>query len=81
MKTYNLTFIMVALDTGTHFPAVSTISLFAILMTKLRQRMNGSGVPTQSQPQAASLTLSACNVVIQVHGVCKKNIQDNLVTE
>jgi hypothetical protein len=33
-------------------------------MTKLRQRMNGTGVPTQSQAQAASLTLSACNVAI-----------------
>jgi hypothetical protein len=28
--------------------------------------MNGKGVPTQSQPQAASLTLSACNVNIQI---------------
>jgi hypothetical protein len=63
---------MVALDTGTHFPAVSTNSLFAILMTKLRQRMNGSGVPTQSQPQAASLTLSACNVAIRVQQRFKK---------
>jgi hypothetical protein len=70
---------MVTLDTGTNFPAVSMISLFAILMTKLRQRMNGNGVPTQSQPQAASLTLSACNVAIQVHKVFKKNIQDNAI--
>jgi hypothetical protein len=53
---------MVVLVTGTIFPAVSTNSLFAILITKLRQRMNGNGVPTQSQPQAASLTLSAYNV-------------------
>jgi hypothetical protein len=57
---------MVALDTGAHFPAVNTISFLAILMTKLRQRMNGNGVPTQSQPQAASLTLSACNVAILI---------------
>jgi hypothetical protein len=57
---------MVALDTGTNFPAVSTNSLFVKLMMKLRQRMNGTGVPTQSQPQAASLTLSACNVAILV---------------
>jgi hypothetical protein len=48
-------------------------------MTKLRQRMNGNGVPTQSQPQAASLTLSACNVAIQVHKLFKKHIQDNAV--
>jgi hypothetical protein len=58
---------MVTLDTGTNFPAVSIISLLAILMTKLRQRMNGTGVPTQSQPQAASLTLSACNIAIKFH--------------
>jgi hypothetical protein len=70
---------MVALDTGTNFPAVSTISLFAILMTNLRQLRNGKGVPTQSQPQAASLTLSACNVGIQVHKLFKKNIQDNAI--
>jgi hypothetical protein len=57
---------MVALDTGTNFPAVSMISLLAILMTKLRLRKNGRGVPTQSQPQAASLTLSACNVANQI---------------
>jgi hypothetical protein len=39
--------------------------------------MNGRGVPTQSQPQAASLTLSACNVAIQVHKVYKKKFQNN----
>jgi hypothetical protein len=65
IETYDLTFIIVALDTGTNFPAVSLISLLAILMTKLRQWTNGRGVPTQSQPQAASLTLSACNVAKQ----------------
>jgi hypothetical protein len=77
MKTYILTFIMVALVTGTNFPAVSTNSLFAILMTKLRERTNVKGAPTQSQPQAASLTLSACKVAIYVHKVCKENVQDN----
>jgi hypothetical protein len=66
IKTRYLTLIIVALDTGTNFPAVSIISLFAILMTKLRQRMKGTGAPTQSQPQAASLTLSACNVAIEL---------------
>ena len=30
-------------------------------MAKDRQRWNGTGVPTQSQPQAASLTLSVWN--------------------
>jgi hypothetical protein len=39
--------------------------------------MNGRGVPTQSQPQAASLTLSACNVALHVHKEFKKNVQDN----
>jgi hypothetical protein len=41
-------------------------------MTKLRQRMNGKGVPTQSQPQAASLTLSACKVANPVQERFKK---------
>jgi hypothetical protein len=68
---------MVALDTGTNFPAVSTNPSFAILMTKVRQRMNGRGVPTQSQPQAASLTLSACNDATQVHKEFKKKFQNN----
>jgi hypothetical protein len=67
---------MVALDTGTNFPAVSTISLFAIIITKFRQRMNGKGVPTQSQPQAASLTLSACNVAITLKLLQEKCIQN-----
>jgi hypothetical protein len=66
---------MVALDTGTNFPAVSTNFLFAILMAKLQERMNGRGVPTQSQPQAASLTLSACNVAIRVQQRFKKRVQ------
>jgi hypothetical protein len=30
-------------------------------MMNTRQRWNGTGVPTQSHPQAASLTLSAWN--------------------
>jgi hypothetical protein len=50
----------VELDTGTNFPAVSVNSLLAVAMMKARQRWNGTGVPTQSHPQAASLTLSAC---------------------
>jgi hypothetical protein len=56
-----LTFIMVELDTGTNFPAVSVNSFLAAAIMKTRQRWNGTGVPTQSQPQAASLTLSAWN--------------------
>jgi hypothetical protein len=58
-----LTFIMVELHTGTNFPAVSVNSLLAVAMMKTRQRWNETGVPTQSQPQAASLTLSAWNNV------------------
>jgi hypothetical protein len=42
-------------------------------MTKLRLRTNGRGVPTQSQPQAASLTLSACNIVIYTYERFKKH--------
>jgi hypothetical protein len=64
--THCRTFISVALETGTNFPAVSTISLLAILMMILRLRTNGTGVPTHSQPHAASLTLSACNITIQI---------------
>jgi hypothetical protein len=53
-------------------------------MTKLRQRMSGTGVPTQSQPQAAPLTLSACNVAIHVHKyiyIYLKNSTTKLFTE
>jgi hypothetical protein len=53
------TFIMVLLHTGTNFPAVSVNSLLAVAMMTNRQRWNGTGVPTQSQLQAAILTLSA----------------------
>jgi hypothetical protein len=42
---------------------VSVNSLLAVTMMKARQRWNGTGVPTQSHPQAASLTLSACRIV------------------
>jgi hypothetical protein len=42
----NLTFISVALETGTNFPAVNMSSLLAILMMKLRLRTKGTGVPT-----------------------------------
>ena len=52
---------MVLLHTGTNFPAVNVNSLLDVAMMKTRQRWNGTGVPTQSQPQAASLTLSAWN--------------------
>jgi response regulator RpfG family c-di-GMP phosphodiesterase len=52
---------MVELHTGTNFPAVSLNSLFAAAMMKHAERWNGTGAPTQSIPQAASLTLSACN--------------------
>jgi hypothetical protein len=67
---------MVALETGTNFPAVNMNSLFAILMMKLRQCMKGKGVPTHSQPHAASLTLSTCNVAIQVQNWYKENNQN-----
>jgi hypothetical protein len=67
----HLTFIIVALDTGTNLPAVSVSSLSAILMTKLTQRMKGTGAPTQSQPQAASLTLWACKVANQFQKLSK----------
>jgi hypothetical protein len=56
-----LTFIIVELHTGTNFPAVSVNSLLAVAVMKTRQRWNGTGVPTQSQPHAASLTISAWN--------------------
>jgi hypothetical protein len=64
-----LTFIMVLLDTGTNLPAVSVNPLLAVAMMKARQRWNGTGVPTQSHPQAASLTLSAWNiwVIIEIY--------------
>jgi hypothetical protein len=58
-----LTFIKVLFETGTNFPAVSVNSLLAMAMMKARQRWNGTGVPTQSHPQAASLTLSAWRIV------------------
>jgi hypothetical protein len=50
------------LDTGTNFPAVNLNSLLAMAIIKRRQRWNGTGVPPQSHPQAACLTLSACNI-------------------
>ena len=52
---------MVELHTGTNFPAVSLNSLLAAAMMKHTDRWNGTGVPTQSIPQAASFTLSAYN--------------------
>jgi hypothetical protein len=55
------TCIIVTFDTGTNFPAVSVNSLLAAAMMNTRHRWNGTGVPTQSHPQAASLTPSAWN--------------------
>ena len=49
---------MVTFDIGTNFPAVSWNPLLAVAMMNMRLRCNGIGVPTQSQPNAASLTLS-----------------------
>ena len=69
IKTYNLrygynityihTFIMVTFDNGTNFPAVSLNSLLAVAMMNIRHCWNGIGVPTQSHPNAASVTLCA----------------------
>jgi len=57
--TYIRTFIMVTFDTGTNLPAVSWNSLLAVAMMNIRHRWNGRAVPTQSHPNAASLTLWA----------------------
>jgi len=57
---------MVTFDTGTNFPAVSWNSLLAVAMMNIRHRWNGIAVPTQSHPNAASLTLSAWNISISV---------------
>jgi len=59
---YIHTFIMVTFDTGTNFPAVRRNPLLAVAMMNIRHRWNGIGVPTQSHPNAASLTLSAWNI-------------------
>jgi len=53
---------MVTFDTGTNFPALSWNFLLAVAMMNIRHRWNGIGVPTQSHPNAASLTLSAWNI-------------------
>jgi hypothetical protein len=55
------TFTIVLLETGTNFAAVNVNCLLAEAMMNTRQRWNETGVPTQSQPQAASRTLSAWN--------------------
>jgi hypothetical protein len=70
--TYIHTFIMVTFDTGTNFPAVSWNSLLAVAMMNIRHRWNGIGVPTQSHPNAASLTLCAlkCLQLMFHHSVC-----------
>ena len=66
MKNYRLfiipTFIIVKFDTGTNFPTVNWKLLLAVAMMNIRHRWNGIGVPTQSHPNAASLTLSAWNI-------------------
>jgi hypothetical protein len=59
VNTYIHTFNKVTFDTGTNFPAVSWKSLLAVAMVNIRHRWNGIGVPTQSHPNAASLTLCA----------------------
>jgi len=53
---------MVTFDTGTNFPAVSWNPLLAVAMMNIRHRWNGIAFPTQSHPNAASLTLSAWNI-------------------
>ena len=66
-----ITFIIVSLETGTNFPAVSLKTLLAIAMMNIMQRWNSTGVPTQSQLHAASLTLSPWNITIQIQWQCK----------
>jgi hypothetical protein len=61
-----ITFIIVSLETGTNFPAVSVKTLLAIAMMNIMQRWNSTGVPTQSQLHAASLTLSPWNITMQI---------------
>jgi len=61
-----ITFIIVCLETGTNFPAVSVKTLLAIAMMNIMQRWNSTGVPTQSQLHAASLTLSPWNITMQI---------------
>jgi hypothetical protein len=53
-RKYNniLTFIILELETGTNFPAVSVNPLLAVVMMKTRQRWNVREVPTQSEPHA-----------------------------
>jgi hypothetical protein len=58
-----LTLSIVVLDTGTNFPAVRVNSLLAMAVMKMRQRWKETGIPTQSHLHAASLTLSACNIL------------------
>jgi hypothetical protein len=64
---------MVSLDTGTNFPAVNVNPLLAVAMMKTKQRWNEAGVPTQSQPHAASFTLSAWN---NTHAIKNKMLID-----
>jgi hypothetical protein len=60
-QAYSLPLIIVELDIGTNFPAVSVNPLLAAAMMKTRQRWNGTRVPTQSESHVASLTLSDWN--------------------
>jgi hypothetical protein len=59
---YIHTFFMVTFDTGTNFPAVRWNSLLAVAMMNIIHRWKGIAVPTQSHPNAASLTLCAWNI-------------------
>jgi len=63
-----ITFIIVSLETGTNFPAVSVKTLLAIAMMNIMQRWNSTGVPTQSQLHTAPLTLSPWNITMQIQG-------------
>ena len=53
---------MVIFDTGTNFPAVRWNPLLAVAMRNIKHRWNWIGFPTQSHPNAASLTHSAWNI-------------------
>ena len=63
-----ITFIIVSLETGTNFPAVSVNTLLVMAMMSIMLRWNSTGVPTQSQLHAASLTLSPWNITTQIQG-------------
>lgn len=54
---------MVLTVTGTNFPAVSVNPVLAADIINLMHFWKCTGVPTQSHPQAASLTLSTYNIM------------------